>query len=262
MPQFEFHYKGARFVGEDEGRGRAVLFLHGFLENRRMWHDLKSALPRTVRKISLDLPGHGDSENLGYVHSMEEMAELVQALMKHLFLRKVVLCGHSMGGYVALAFAEKYPDHLKGLILMNSNSRADSPEKRINRDRAIKLVKQDYQSFIRNAIPALFAEGNRQRLKSDIERVRTEALRTSAQGVVAALEGMKVRADREAILAFAPYPILFIASKQDPILPFQALEEQMEHTVVQGLKLKEGHMSHLEEPEALLKGLKHFLAKL
>ena len=86
MPQFEFHYKGARFVGEDEGRGRAVLFLHGFLENRRMWHDLKSALPRTVRKISLDLPGHGDSENLGYVHSMEEMAELVQALMKHLFL--------------------------------------------------------------------------------------------------------------------------------------------------------------------------------
>ena len=262
MPQFEFHYKGARFVGEDEGRGRAVLFLHGFLENRRMWQQTIKALPRTIRKITLDLPGHGDSENLGYVHTMEEMAELVQALMKHLYLRKAVLCGHSMGGYVALAFAEKYPDHLKGLILMNSNSRADSEEKKLNRNRAIKLVKQNYQSFIRNAIPALFAEGNRKRLKKEIAKVRKEALRTSVQGIVAALEGMKIRVDREPILAFAPYPILFIASAQDPVLPIKVLEEQMEHTAVQGLKFQEGHMSHLEEPEALVQGLKQFLGQL
>ncbi len=256
---FEFHYKGARFVGEDEGRGRAVIFLHGFLENRRMWKNIIPALPRTLRKITLDLPGHGDSENLGYVHSMEEMAEVVLALMRHLSLRKAILCGHSMGGYVALAFAERYPDHLKGLVLMNSNSRADDPERKLNRDRAIKLVKQDPSSYIRNAIPLLFSESSRSRLKAEINWAREEAMRTSPQGVVAALEGMKIRPDREAILAFAPYPVSLIASQQDPVLPIEALKEQMEHKSVEGYLLEEGHMSHLEEPEDLIKGLKEFL---
>lgn len=262
MRTFEFQYKGARFVAEDEGRGRAVIFLHGFLENRRMWRDILPKLPRNIRKITLDLPGHGDSDNLAYVHSMEDMAEVVMSLMKHLYLRKAVLCGHSMGGYVAMAFAEHYPDHLKGVILMNSNARADSPERKLNRGRAIQLLKRDPSSYIRNAIPLLFSDASRKGLKKEVDWAREEALRTSVQGVVAALEGMKIRPDREAILEFAPYPILLIASRKDPVLPFESLLEQMEHRAVQALILEEGHMSHLEEAEPLLKGIKAFLKQL
>ncbi len=262
MRTIEFQHKGARFIAEDEGRGRAVIFLHGFLENRRMWKDLLPKLPRNIRKITLDLPGHGDSENLAYVHSMEEMAEVVMSLMKRLFIRKAVICGHSMGGYVAMAFAEKYPDNLKGLVLMNSNSRADSEERKINRGRAIQLVKQNPKSYIRNAIPLLFSEESRHRLKAEVNWARDEGLRTSVQGVVAALEGMKLRPDREAILEFAPYPILLIASKKDSVLPFEMLQEQMEHRAVKPLILEEGHMSHLEEPESLVQGLKQFLYDL
>lgn len=259
MASFEFHHKGARFIAEDEGRGRAVIFLHGFLESRRMWRDLLPSLPKGIRKISLDLPGHGDSENLSYVHSMEDMADLVRSLMKHLYLRKAVLCGHSMGGYVALAFAEFYPDYLKGLILINSNSRADSEERKHNRSRAIAVVKKNPKAYIRQAIPMLFSPSSKDRLNDAISRASEEALRTSAQGVVAALEGMKIRPDREPILAFAPYPILMIAAKQDPILPFEMLQEQMQHRAVQGAVLEEGHMSHLEEPKALAVALKSFL---
>lgn len=259
MNSIEFHYKGARFVAHEEGRGPAVLFLHGFLENRNMWSETIASLPRTFRKICLDLPGHGDSENLAYVHTMEEMAEVVWALLKKLSLRKVFLCGHSMGGYVALAFAEKYPDNLRGLILMNSNSRADSLEKRRNRDRAIALVKQDTRAYIKTAIPLLFSEANRSKLKKEIAAVRKQAIGTSAQGVVAALEGMKIRMDREAILAFAPYPILFIAAKLDPVLDFNLLAQQFEHAAVQGLVLESGHMSHLEEKVPLQLAIADFL---
>lgn len=261
MNTLEFHYKGARFIAEDEGKGPALVFIHGFLENRGMWTDLKAKLPKSYRKISLDLPGHGDSENLAYVHSMEELAEVVMALLKRLSLRKVMLCGHSMGGYVALAFAEKYPDYLRALILMNSNSRADSDEKKLNRDRAIALVKQDPQAYIKTAIPLLFSPANRQILKSAIATVRKEAMKTSPQGVVAALEGMKIRLDREAILAFAPYPVLYIASRLDPVLDFKMLEEQFEHPSVSSLVLEQGHMSHIEEPELLRQGIVDFLRK-
>lgn len=262
MNRLEFHYKGARFIAEDEGKGPAIIFLHGFLENRQMWKDLKAKLPKPFRKIALDLPGHGDSENLAYVHPMEEMAEVVMALLKKLSLRKVILCGHSMGGYVALAFAEKYPDHLRALVLMNSNSRADSAEKKVNRDRAIALVKQNSPSYIKAAIPLLFSEDNRRNLKSAIRYARNAALKTSKQGIVAALEGMKMRLDREAILAFAPYPVLFIASRKDPVLEFEMLQEQFEHEAVQPLVLEDGHMSHFEEPEELIDGFKRFLKQL
>ena len=91
--------------------------------------------------------GHGDSDCLGYVHSMEENAEIVKAVLSNLKIRKTIIIGHSMGGYVALAYAEKYPKEILGLCLMNSTANADSPERKINRDRAIIAVKQNYKTF-------------------------------------------------------------------------------------------------------------------
>lgn len=259
MKAIHFQYKEANFYAEEQGQGKALIFLHGFLENRQMWAPVLEALPNSYRKITLDLPGHGKSDNLAYVHSMEEMAEVVMALVKHLRLKKFTLIGHSMGGYVALALADKYPDNLKALVLMNSNSRADSLEKQMNRDRAISLVKRNPKSYVRSAIPLLFRPKNRQFLKEQVALVKEQAMETSAQGIVAALEGMKQRLDREMILAFAPYPILFIASKKDPVLEFEMLKEQMQYDKVESLILEDGHMSHLENPKELFEGLKAFL---
>lgn len=262
MSGFYFQYKEANFYAEDQGRGPALIFLHGFLENSRMWSKLMEDLPSTYRKISLDLPGHGRSDNLAYVHQMEEMAELVMALVKHLRLKRFVLIGHSMGGYVALAFADKYPDYLRALVMMNSNARADSDEKKLNRDRAIALVKRNPRSYVRSAIPLLFRPKNRVALREEVRLVKEQALETSAQGIVAALEGMKQRLDREMILAFAPYPILFVASKKDPVLDFQMLKEQFHYDAVQPLILEDGHMAHLENPQELQAGLRSFLLSL
>lgn len=261
MQDLEFSYKNSKFRAFDSGQGIAVVFLHGFLENRKMWSPLIAALPRKYRCIALDLPGHGDSENLAYVHSMEEMAEVVKTLLDHLKIRRAVVIGHSMGGYVALALSERYPDLLKGLVLMNSTARADSEKRKYNRNRAIALVKRNPKSYVRNSIPMLFRPLSRKKFSEKVKQIKGEALATSAQGIVAALEGMKNRIDREVILNFAPYPILFVASKKDPVLAWEQLEEQFFHESVESLVLSEGHMSHVENFPELFGGIKQFLAK-
>ena len=176
-----FTYRSAEFHYTDAGSGIAVIFLHGFLENQTMWKDIISDLPKKYRAITLDLPGHGESENLGYIHTMEDMAEVVNALVDTLKLKKVFLAGHSMGGYVALAFAEKYPDHIRGIILQNSTARADSDKKKLDRDRAIALVKENPKSFVRKSIPNLFRPKNRIALRETVNSIKKEALKTSPQ---------------------------------------------------------------------------------
>ncbi len=128
-------YKHINIHYTDKGKGTAIVLLHGFLENSTMWKPFISRLSKKNRVITIDLLGHGKTECLGYVHTMEDMAEAVKAVLSKLRLRRVVVIGHSMGGYVALAFVEKYSNNVKGLCLMNSTATADSEEKKINRDR-------------------------------------------------------------------------------------------------------------------------------
>jgi pimeloyl-ACP methyl ester carboxylesterase len=142
-------YKNTKISFTDQGKGTALVLLHGFLENKSMWDAFIPELSKKYRVITLDLLGHGDTECYGYVHAMEDQADMLYALTLFLKLRKVVLVGHSMGGYIALAFAELFPDHVKGLVLLNSTSRADSEERKVNRDRAIEAVKQNYAAFVR-----------------------------------------------------------------------------------------------------------------
>ena len=172
------NFKNTKISYTDQGKGTAVVLLHGFLENQSMW---KAFIPELVKKhriITIDLLGHGETECLGYVHTMEDQADMVHHVLHELKIRKAVLIGHSMGGYVALAFAELYPDNIKGIVLQNSTSRADSDERKANRDRAILAVKQNYSAFIRMSIANLFSEDNRERLTDTIEEVKSEALKT------------------------------------------------------------------------------------
>jgi pimeloyl-ACP methyl ester carboxylesterase len=186
----------------------------------------------------------------------------VHHVLHELKLRKAVLIGHSMGGYVALAFAELYPNVVKGIVLVNSTARADSDERKRNRDRAIVAVKQNYSAFIRMSIANLFSEENRERLADVIEEVKLEALKTPLQGIVASLEGMKIRKDREVILHFAPYPIQLILGKKDPVLNYDENVSQMEGTQVQLTTFEDGHMSHIENQTELIAVLIGFLKRL
>jgi pimeloyl-ACP methyl ester carboxylesterase len=251
-------FKNTKISFSDIGKGTAIVLLHGFLENQWMWDGFVASFSKKYRIITIDLLGHGQTECLGYVHSMEDNADMVHAVLSELRIRKAIFVGHSMGGYVALALAELYPETIKGLVLLNSTSRADSEERKKNRDRAIVAVKQNYTNFIRLSITNLFSENNRERLISEIENVKIAALKTPLQGIVASLEGMKIRKDREVLLHFAPFPVLLILGKQDPVLNYEETKEQIENTPTQLVSLPDGHMSHIENTVALEKVLLDF----
>jgi pimeloyl-ACP methyl ester carboxylesterase len=255
------NYKNINLAYSDTGKGTAIVLLHGFLENSSMWDFFVAEYSKKYRVVTIDLLGHGQTECLGYVHTMEDMADAVHAVLHELRIRKAIFMGHSMGGYVALAFAELYPDMMKGIVLQNSTSRADSDERKANRDRAIKAVKQNATAFVRMSIANLFDEELRERLAADIEHLREQAVKTPLQGIVAALEGMKIRKDREVILHFAPYPILLVLGKHDQSLIYDEHVDQVEGTDVKLVSYPYGHMSHIENRKELLKETLEFFKK-
>ncbi len=261
MPFCQYKHLNIHFT--DQGKGPAVVLLHGFLENLHMWDDFVDELKTRYRVVCIDLLGHGFTPNFGYVHTMEDMAHAVKAVLDHLRLRKYALIGHSMGGYVALAFAEFYPDNLRLLGLFYSTATADTKEQKTNRLRAIDAVKHNEKTFVRTTIPALFRPKSRKLYKDKVEWVKEEALKMTPQGIIAALEGMRERQEREALLHFGPYPVMIISGKHDPRIPLEIMNEQMSAPNVKFKLITEnGHMGHIEDREACLDFIKKVLKQV
>lgn len=254
-----FSYKHTHVSYTDQGKGSALFFLHGFLESNSMWKNIAKELAKKFRVVCIDLLGHGQSGCLGYVHTMEDQADMIHALMSHLRLRKISLIGHSMGGYITLAFAELYPDHVKNLVLINSSARPDSAERKLNRDRAIKAVKQNSDLFIQLSVSNLFMPESLKKHQKKVDRLIDEAKQIPVQGVIAALEGMKIRPDREVLLHFGPYPKLIIAGEHDTIIPINEVKDQTETTDAELIILNCGHMATIEAEKETLRQLSYFL---
>ncbi len=258
--QFASFRKG-KVAYTEQGKGSVIVLLHGFMENSSIWGDYIRKLSRGFRVVCVDLPGHGSTDSFGYVHSMELMAEAVMAVLKHLKIRKSHLVGHSLGGYVALAFADQYPDNVKSLTLFHSTAAADSKERKSNRRKAVKIIKQDFSRFVNEAVPALFHTTAKRPLKRLITKAKKMALGNTVQGVVAAQEGMRARDDRTIIVKFAPYPVHYLLGEYDSILPVEKLKEEAsisKKTSVTAIK-DCGHMGFWEKPEECYKALHKFI---
>lgn len=259
MGLIKINYKNTDLAFIEKGKGNTLIFLHGFLENATMWDYYMEHLSTKYRVVSIDLLGHGKTGCIGYIHSMEDMADAVYSVISHLNLKKVTLIGHSMGGYVALAFGELYPDYVKKIILVASTTRADSDERKHNRDRAIDIIKKNSDLFVKMAVGNQFQADIRKTKVEEIEHHLESALATSKQGIVAALEGMKTRTDREVLLHFAPYPIQMILGDIDPVMIYEETITQIDDTANNLITLHGGHMLHIEAKEELLKSIKTFL---
>jgi pimeloyl-ACP methyl ester carboxylesterase len=247
----------------DEGKGRAVVLLHGFLGAKEVWDNTIQGLRRSYRVIAIDLPGHGGTGCVGYAHSMELMARCVKAVMDSLKLKKYVIIAHSMGGYAALAFADLFPDHLKGLCLYHSTAYPDTAEKKQERLRAIKAVKANKNIYTKSTIKNLFAAKNLKYLKDEIKFAAGIARKTSQQGIIAALYGMMDRPGRDIILGLVEYPIMMVIGEHDNIIPAQQLFEQsklLKNGTVLYLE-HDGHFGFLESPRLSNKDLRSFLRK-
>ena len=260
MKEKSITFKSINVSFTDEGKGKVVVFLHGFLAAKEVWKSFSKELSKTQRVVTIDLLGHGNTSCLSYVHTMEEMAEAVEAVINQLKVRKYFLVGHSLGGYVSLAMAENNPDNLKGLVLFHSSAKADSPQRKFDRDRVARIVKSNAELFINEAIPNLF-NTQLKPYKRGILKLKKLANNTSKQGIVAALEGMKIRLDREIVLKFAPYPILFIIGKEDNVLPYEELLNQSDNSESCTALLldKVGHMGFEEAEKETYQAIKKFV---
>jgi pimeloyl-ACP methyl ester carboxylesterase len=256
----DLSYKNLNLHYTDQGRGEPLVLLHGFLEEKGMWKEVAAAFEKTHRVICMDFLGHGKTGNLGYIHSMETQAEMLKFLLDNLGIEKSYLIGHSMGGYVALAFADLYRNSVMGICLMNSTAMADDAEKKINRDRGIVAVKQNHKTFMRIAIPGLFSQENQSIFSDEIEEITKKALNMSQQGIIASLEGMKMRVDRSHLLEQNDFPILMVIGEKDPALDVNSLKEQAKKGHVQSVIFEDGHMSHIENKKELIEVLSKWLS--
>ncbi len=247
----------------DSGQGdKCVVLLHGYLESMLVWEDFIPFLYKELRVVTLDLPGHGISVVTGEEHSMEFLADTVADGLRELGIERCTLVGHSMGGYVALAFCERHPEMLDGVVLLSSTPNADTPEKAENRRREIALVKAGKKELLARVAPeAGFAEVNRSRMKDYIEDLTEQVFVTEDEGIVALLNGMIARKDRNAMLRETKVPVLFILGRKDGYIPVEAAEKMVtEHPEAQVVWLENsGHMGFLEEPETTAQAILGFL---
>ena len=244
-------YEGAEIYYTTTGSGKAVILLHGFLEDLSMWDELSMVLSKVNTVIAIDLPGFGESGMISSNHGMNLMAKVVDAVMEKEDIHKCTIIGHSMGGYVALAFTKLFENKLDGIVLFHSQAAADDDDTKKNRDRTIKIVENNHSDFISSFIPSLFAEENIARLSTEIQQFVNKSMLTKNEGIIAALSGMRDREDHLDLLSQLEIPVLFIAGKKDSRIPMEkiikqiALPKKSESLILNNV----GHMGFIEAKE-------------
>jgi 3-oxoadipate enol-lactonase len=246
------------------GQGTPVVLLHGFPLRGAIWHEQQKRLSDGFRVITPDLRGHGRSPAPGGVYDMDFLAGDVLALLDSLQIKKAVIMGHSMGGYVVLAAWRMFPERFLALGLIASQARGDSADGRLRRYKMAEQVAVDGSRVVVDAmLPHLFAPT----LPAEapiIDHVRQMILNTPGAGLVGALQGMAQRPDSAALLPAISVPVLILAGTQDQIIAPAKANAMAAATKTGTLRLIEdaGHMPMLEQPEATTAAIEGFLKRI
>lgn len=255
---------GVRIVYTDEGQGLPpLLFVHGFPLSRGAWQNQVTAFAPTHRVLAPDLRGLGDSGASEGPTPMARFAEDLAALLRGLKVGPVVLVGHSMGGYVALAFQEGFPDLLGGLVLVGTRAGADTPETAAKRRASAEKVGAEGVGFIvADMAPKMLAADNRD--PGMARQVRALMAPSSAQGVASALLGMADRPDATPRLGQIRVPTLVITGAEDTVIPPSESELLAQAIPRAQLEIipQAGHLVAFEQPEAFNRCLATWLTRV
>ncbi len=245
------------------GKGYPLVLLHGFTETQALWNPCVQKLQKyNLKIITLDLPGHGDSNFPSSLNNFDNLASWLREVLTALGIDSFYLAGHSMGGYLAFAFAAKYPEHLSGFALVHSTPFADSDEKKIQRDRNVESIeKYGNQPFITALQNNLYAEGFSDQYPSLVKESFQRGINTAPETLLRCLKMMRDRNDYQSWIKTASLPITAILGKGDLIIPWQQVSPAVqEATKAQVITLSDiGHMGMIENPaeitQSLLAGL-------
>lgn len=247
-----------------------LVLLHGFCEDADVWTPVLGAMQMepVLRRaefgqktiICMDLPGFGASE-VPVASGMDVYADALCAVLNELNVARVVLAGHSMGGYTALAFAAKYPERLAGISLVHSHPFADNEERKANRRRSIELLQNGKkETYVNQLVPGLFPESFRSKLPELVQAQLEQARRQSAEGIAMALQGMIDRADYSGLLSELAVPVQFVLGELDTLVPTADLLSLLAKPKVSDVQWLSdcGHMGLLENPRRVAEALLHF----
>jgi pimeloyl-ACP methyl ester carboxylesterase len=260
----EFITNGKKLAYIERGQGFPVVLLHGYLETKEVWQDFAGYLATHYRVIIPDIPGHGGSDTLAETHSMELMAQSIQSLLQSLGIEKFTLIGHSMGGYVMLAFAQLFPEKLTGMVLFHSSVFADTDEKKKSRLLEIEQIENGHLDKIgANHLPKTFATQNWDRFQPLLGEMAKRALAHDPKGVCALIRGMMERPDRQELIRNFEKPMLFIFGKKDNFISVDAAQKMalLNSKIEIEWFVNSGHMGFLEEPDKTVKVICGFLKK-
>jgi 3-oxoadipate enol-lactonase len=260
-----FMVHGVNLAVEVQGEGPAILFIHGYPLNRTIWRDQVNAL-EGFRHIVPDLRGMGQSDapDLGY--GMAIYAADLAALLDTLGVEEVILCGHSMGGYIAFEFLRNWRSRVRGLVLVDSRAEADSPEGRRARDVAAATAREGGAAAVAEAmLPKMLAPSTMTRQPEVVERVRAIMAGTAVAGIAGALAAMRDRPGSEALLpTLSSVPTLVVTGEADSLIPpeharvmAQAIPGARFATIADA-----GHLPSVEQPAATTQILREFLGSL
>lgn len=256
-------YQSSKIVYRIIGEGKPVVFVHGFGEDGDIWQEQIDFLKDQFQLIIPDLPGSGQSEMINDM-SIEGMAEVLKAILDNESLtEEVYLFGHSMGGYITLAFAEKYPSLLAAFGLIHSSAFADSEEKKNTREKAIGFINNNgAYEFLKTSIPDLFYRGHDgPKLLESINELIEKGKNFTPEALIAYYRAMINRPGRTAVLKTFSKPILFIIGQFDKAIPFQQSLQQCylpSQPHVHILRLS-AHMGMIEESDKVNNALLKFL---
>lgn len=264
MKQLVFRNK--KIFYRTAGKGNPVMLLHGFAEDGNIWNYQFKKLKKKYFMIIPDLPGSGDSEMLEGKIFMEDYADVVKVIadaeLTNENKKPFTLIGHSMGGYVTLAFAEKYPERINAFGLFHSTAYADDDQKEESRKKGIEFIQNNgVDLFLKTTTPNLFSEKTKKRKPLLIENLIDTYKNSDPKVLIQYYKAMIERPDRTSILKSFKRPVLFVLGKKDNAVPIQSSLKQCHLPSISYLKVLQnsGHMGMLEDKAESTKFLLKFL---
>jgi pimeloyl-ACP methyl ester carboxylesterase len=259
-------YKQTTVSYRKSGKGKVLVLLHGFGEDGHVWDQQMAVLEQSMMVLIPDLPGTGQSER--WEESGIEITDYAKAILAILDaegISKCSLLGHSMGGYITLAFAELFPERLDSFGLIHSTAYADSEEKKANRLKSVELMDQyGAGAFLRNTIPSLFGANFKKEYPQVVLNQVEQAAHFDTKACQQYTLAMRNRPNRAYVLESNPLPILFVIGTEDQAAPLVDLLGQIKLPLFASIHILEnvGHMGMLEASDTMTKHIMDFVENL
>ncbi len=250
---------------DDTGRGTPVLFLHGFPHDRGFWAPTVRLLKDRARCVVPDLPGFGSSPLPDEQPTLDSVVEELVALLDHLEIDRAVVCGLSMGGYVALALWRLHPERVRAMILCDTRSAADGPEAKVKRDALVERANAAGPRVVADLqLPVTVGKTTRERSTNVTDGVRNLIERQSVAGIVAGIRLLRDRPDQTEVLGTITVPTLVLCGAEDVLTPPEEMEQmaaKIPGAIYTRIPLT-GHLAPFEQPGVFVAGVAAFLGQV